>query len=140
MLIEVLLFNIELSGHLAFRFNKNNLGVFPYAKRPGIRNLLLRDVPISIDCFFVPVPGDGGASSADPTLGLVPDAQMEVPDEEMNIRQVSRLVGIWVHEVEQAGEGDEDEENMGIMMEAWDDVNGGGTAYGRSEKGKRGGD
>ena len=39
--------------------------------------------------------GGGGASSADPTLGgVVPDAQMEVPDEVMNISQVSRLVGI----------------------------------------------
>ena len=49
---------------------------------------------------------------------------MEMPDEEMNISQVSRLVGIWVNEVE-AGEGEEDAENMRIMQEAWDDVNGG---------------
>jgi len=59
---------------------------------------------------------------------------MEVPDEEMNISQVSRLVGIWVNEVEQAGEGDEDEENMGIMMEAWDDVNGGELPMGEVKK------
>ena len=50
---------------------------------------------------------------------------MEMPDEEMNISQVSRLVGIWANEVEAAGEGGEDEENMRIMQEAWDDVNGG---------------
>ncbi len=50
---------------------------------------------------------------------------MEVPDEEMNISQVTRLVGIWVNEVEGAGEGEEDEENMRIMQEAWDDVKGG---------------
>ena len=49
---------------------------------------------------------------------------MEVPDSEMNINEVARLVGIWINEVEEAGEGDEDEENMG-MQEAWDDVNGG---------------
>ena len=80
----------------------------------------------------------GGASSADPTLiSQRPDAQMEVPDEEMSISQVSRLVGIWVNEVEAAGKGGEDEENMRIMQEAWDDVNGGGgIAYGRSQKGK----
>ena len=59
---------------------------------------------------------------------------MEMPDEEMNISQVSRLVGIWVNEVEQAGEGDEDEENMGIMMEAWDDVNGGELPMGEVKK------
>jgi len=46
----------------------------------------------------------GGASSADPTLiSQRPDAQMEVPDEEMSISQVSRLVGIWVNEVEGIG-------------------------------------
>ena len=62
----------------------------------------------------------GGASSSQG-----PDAQMEVPDAEMNINEVARLVGIWVDEVEESGEGDEDEENIGIMQEAWDDVNGG---------------
>ena len=77
----------------------------------------------------------GGASSADPTLGgVVPDAQMEMPDEEMNISQVSRLVGIWVNEVEAAGEGEEDEENMRIMQEAWDDVNGGELPMGEVKK------
>ncbi len=53
------------------------------------------------------------------------DEQMQVPDAEMSIDEVARLVGIWVNEVEQSGEGNEDEENMGIMQEAWDDVNGG---------------
>ena len=48
---------------------------------------------------------------------------MDVPDSEMNINEVARLVGIWVNEVEESGEGDEDEENVGIMHEAWDDVN-----------------
>ena len=67
------------------------------------------------------------------------DEQMQVPDAEMSIDEVARLVGIWVNEVEQSGEGNEDEENMGIMQEAWDDVNGGGIAYERSKKGKRGG-
>ena len=76
----------------------------------------------------------GGASSSQG-----PDAQMEVPDSEMNINEVARLVSIWVNEIEESGEGDEDEENMGIMQEAWDDVNG-GTAYERSKKGQGGGD
>ena len=59
---------------------------------------------------------------------------MEVPDEEMNISQVTRLVGIWVNEVEGAGEGEEDEENMRIMQEAWDDVNGGELPMGEVKK------
>ena len=50
---------------------------------------------------------------------------MEVPDSEMNISEVARLVIIWVNDIEESGNGDEDEENMGIMQEAWDDVNGG---------------
>ena len=59
---------------------------------------------------------------------------MEMPDEEMNISQVSRLVGIWVNGVEAAGEGGVDDENMRIMQEAWDDGNGGNCLW---EKAKR---
>ena len=88
----------------------------------------------SADPILSRVPGGGGASSADPTLGRVPDAQMEVPDSEMNINEVARLVGIWVNEVEESGEGDEDEENMGIMHKAWDDVNGGELPMGEVKK------
>ena len=71
----------------------------------------------------------GGASSSQG-----PDAQMEVPDAEMNINEVSRLVGIWVNEVGEAGEGEEDEENMKLMQEAWDDVNGGELPMGEVKK------
>ena len=76
----------------------------------------------------------GGASSAFSTLGRVPDAQTEVPDSEMNINEVARLVGIWVNEAEESGEGNEDEEYMGIMQEAWDDVNGGELRLGEVKK------
>ena len=53
--------------------------------------------------------------------------QMEVesPEVEMSIDEVSRLIEVWVNEVSNAGEGEEYEENMQIMQEAWDDVHGG---------------
>ena len=54
---------------------------------------------------------------------------MEVPDDEMNIKEVSRLVGIRVAEVGGAGEGEEDEENKQLMHEARDDVNGGNCLW-----------
>ena len=46
-----------------------------------------------------------------------------------NINEVSRLVNIWVNEIGGAGEGEEDEENMQLMQEAWDDVNGGNCLW-----------
>ena len=65
----------------------------------------------------------GGAAVQTPSSAEFQGEQ--VPDAEMSIDEVARLVGIWVNEVEQSGEGNADEENMGIMQEAWDDVNGG---------------
>ena len=43
----------------------------------------------------------------------------------MSADEVSRLIEVWVHEVGNAGEGEEDEKSMQIMQEAWDDVNAG---------------
>ena len=44
----------------------------------------------------------------------------------MSLDEVSRLIEAWVNEVSNAGEGEEEEEHIQIMQEAWDDVHGGG--------------
>ena len=51
--------------------------------------------------------------------------EVEDPGEEMSVDEVSRLVEAWANEVKDAGEVEEDEEGMGMMQEAWDDVPGG---------------
>ena len=65
---------------------------------------------------------DGGASSS-----TGPDVQMEVEvlGEKMSVDEVSRLVEVWVNEVKDAGEVEEDEEGMHSLQEAWGDVHGG---------------
>ncbi len=65
---------------------------------------------------------EGGASSS---TGLDVQMEVEVPGEEMCVDEVSRLVEVWVHEVQEAGEVEEDEEGMQILQEVWDDVHGG---------------
>ena len=49
----------------------------------------------------------------------------------MLVDEASRLIEVWVNEVWDAGEGEEDEENMQIMQEAWDDVHGGELPIGK---------
>ena len=59
-------------------------------------------------------------------------------EDKMSVDEVSRLVEVWVNEVGDAGEGGEDEKNMEIMQEVWDDVNGGGNhLWGRVKAARR---
>ena len=46
-------------------------------------------------------------------------------EDKMSVDEVSRLIEVWVNEVGNTGEGEEDEESMQILQEAWDDVDGG---------------
>ena len=69
----------------------------------------------------------GASSSTDMSVDPVGPVLVTSPagEDKMSVDEVSRLIEVWVNEVGDAGEGEEDEENMQIMQEAWDDVNGG---------------
>ena len=66
--------------------------------------------------------------------------EAESPEVEMSIDEVSRLVDVWVNDVKEASEVEEDEEGMSIMQEAWDDVHWGGITHRGGEGSQEGGD
>ena len=60
---------------------------------------------------------------ADPLSGIG-TVTRPAGEDTMSVDEVSRLIEVWVNEVGNPGEGEEAEESMQIMQEAWDDVNG----------------
>ena len=75
----------------------------------------------------IEVPQRGASNSTDMSVDPVGPVLVTSPagEDNMSVDEFSRLVEVWVNEVWHAGEGGEDEENMQIMEEAWDDVHGG---------------
>ncbi len=71
----------------------------------------------------------GGASSSTdmPVDPVGPERLMTSPAGEgkMSVDELPRSIEVWVNEVGDAGEEEEDEKNMQIMQEAGDDVHGG---------------
>jgi len=45
-------------------------------------------------------------------------------EDKMSVDEVSRLIEVWVNEVGDAGEGEEDKKIMRIIPEAWDEIHG----------------
>ena len=72
------------------------------------------------------------SSSTDMSIHPVGPVLVTSPagEDKMSVDKVSRLVEAWVNEVANAGEGGEEEENIQIMQEAWDDVHGGALPIG----------